>query len=48
MTEWVLDASAALALILDEPGAEREWVPALIADWAWQTLDLGIEVQLIR
>jgi ribonuclease VapC len=23
MTEWVLDASAALALILDEPGADR-------------------------
>jgi ribonuclease VapC len=127
MTEWVLDASAALALILDEPGAERvataltsamissvnaaevvhrlirgggqprdarqlvlaldcpivsvdaelgfragmlseatrteglslgdrvclalaerERVPALTADRAWQTLDLGIEVRLIR
>jgi ribonuclease VapC len=127
MTEWVLDASAALVLLLDEPGAERvatalasavissvnaaevvhrlirggaqpqdarllvlaldcpiasvdaelgfragmlseatrtkglslgdrvclalaerEQVPALTADRAWQTLDLGIEVQLIR
>jgi ribonuclease VapC len=127
MTEWVLDASAALALILDEPGAERvataltsamissvnaaevvhslirgggqprdarqlvlaldcpivsvdaelgfragmlseatrteglslgdrvclalaerERVPALTADRAWQSLDLGIEVRLIR
>jgi ribonuclease VapC len=127
MTEWVLDASAALALILDEPGAdrvaaaltsamissvnvaevvdrlirgggepqharqlvlaldcpivsvdaelgfragmlsqatrskglslgdrvclalaERERVPALTADRAWLTLDLGVQVQLIR
>jgi len=127
MTEWVLDASAALALILDEPGAdrvataltsavissvniaevidrlirgggrpqdarqlvlalecpivsvdaelgfragslsqvtrstglslgdrvclalaEREHVPVLTADRAWQDLDLGIQVQLIR
>jgi PIN domain nuclease of toxin-antitoxin system len=38
MADWVLDASAALALLLDEPGADR----------AWQALNLGIEVQLIR
>jgi len=51
MTEWILDASAVLALMRAEPGlalAEREQVPALTADRAWQALDLGIQIQLIR
>jgi len=49
----VLDASAALALIYNEPGAGLATahvlgIPAMTADRNWRGLDLPVEIEFIR